>query len=70
MGAGKSDTAHRTISEVASLLEIQPLCFAVLGEQTLQIQPLKCSSNRRFYRPEDVALVTPGIKHLVTRGRA
>lgn len=64
MGAEKSDTAYRTISEVASLLEIQPHVLRFWESKFTQIQPLKRSSNRRFYRPEDVALVT-GIKHLL-----
>ena len=54
MGAEKSDTAYRTISEVASLLEIQPHVLR-FGEQIHPDTAFEAFLNRRFYRPEDVA---------------
>jgi len=64
MSADKSEGAYRTISEVAKQLDIQPHVLRFWESKFTQIQPLKRSSNRRFYRPEDIALVT-GIKHLL-----
>ncbi len=64
MDSGKSETAFRTISEVADLLDVQPHVLRFWEGKFAEIQPLKRAAGRRLYRPEDVALIT-GIRHLL-----
>ena len=64
MRDNKSDTAYKTISEVANVLQLQPHVLRFWESKFEQIQPLKRAGGRRFYRPEDVALIR-GIRHLL-----
>lgn len=54
---GKEDGALRTIGEVGKALNLKPHVLRYWEEQFPMLQPLKRSGNRRYYRPEDVALV-------------
>lgn len=60
----KSETAYRTISEVAAALDLQPHVLRFWESKFSDIQPLKRTGGRRFYRPDDVALIG-GIRHLL-----
>ena len=54
---GKADDALRTIGEVASALNIRQHVLRYWEDQFPMLKPLKRSGGRRYYRPEDVALV-------------
>lgn len=53
----KSDTAFRTISEVAEDLGVQQHVLRFWETKFSQVKPLKRGGGRRYYRPEDVALL-------------
>ena len=53
----KSDAAFRTISEVAAELDVQQHVLRFWETRFPVIQPLKRGGGRRYYRPEDVALL-------------
>jgi DNA-binding transcriptional MerR regulator len=53
----KSDSAFRTISEVATELGLPQHVLRFWETQFSQIRPLKRGGGRRYYRPEDVALL-------------
>ena len=54
---GKSAAAFRTISEVAEDLEVPPHVLRFWETKFTQVRPLKRGGGRRYYRPEDVALL-------------
>ena len=54
----KSEGAYRTITEVAELLQVQPSVLRFWETQFIQIKPVKRVGGRRYYRPEDVELLT------------
>ena len=54
---GKSAAAFRTISEVATALEVPQHVLRFWETRFTQIKPLKRGGGRRYYRPEDVALL-------------
>jgi DNA-binding transcriptional MerR regulator len=60
----KSPEAFRTISEVATLLETPAHVLRFWESRFPQIRPVKRAGGRRYYRPNDVALLT-GIKYLL-----
>lgn len=60
----KSRSAFRTISEVADLLDVQQHVLRFWETKFSQIRPLKRGGGRRYYRPEDVALLQK-IHHLL-----
>lgn len=60
----KEPGAFRTISEVATELDLPPHVLRFWETKFSQIRPMKRSSGRRFYRPEDVALVRT-IRHML-----
>lgn len=60
----KSSTAFRTISEVATNLDVPQHVLRFWETKFHQIRPLKRGGGRRYYRPEDVALLT-SIKELL-----
>ena len=62
----KDPGALRTIGEVADALGIKQHVLRYWEEQFPMLQPLKRSGGRRYYRPEDVALVAR-IDRLVHR---
>ncbi len=54
---GKSAGAFRTISEVASDLDVPQHVLRFWETRFAQIRPLKRAGGRRYYRPEDVELL-------------
>ena len=64
MSEEKSETAYRSISEVASSLNVETHVLRFWETKFDIIQPLKRAAGRRFYRPEDVQLIA-GIQCLL-----
>ncbi len=60
----KSASAFRTISEVADELNVQQHVLRFWETKFTQVKPLKRGGGRRYYRPEDVALLRK-IHHLL-----
>jgi DNA-binding transcriptional MerR regulator len=54
---GKAPDALRTIGELSLALGIRQHVLRYWEDQFPQLQPLKRSGGRRYYRPEDIALV-------------
>ena len=54
---GKSAAAFRTISEVATVLDVPQHVLRFWETRFPQIKPLKRGGGRRYYRPEDVVLL-------------
>jgi len=63
---GKDAEALRTIGEVAKALGIRQHVLRYWEEQFPMLKPLKRSGGRRYYRPEDIAMVE-AIDRLVHR---
>ena len=63
---GKDEGALRTIGEVSKALDIKTHVLRYWEQQFPQLEPLKRSGGRRYYRPEDVALIET-IDRLVNR---
>lgn len=63
---GKAPDALRTIGEVAKALGLRQHVLRYWEEQFPMLKPLKRSGGRRYYRPEDVALLET-IDRLVHR---
>lgn len=55
--AGKSETAFRTIGELSAELGVPQHILRYWETRFPQLRPLTRAGNRRYYRPEDVALV-------------
>ena len=53
----KSDTAFRTIGELSHELGVAQHILRYWESRFPQLRPLTRAGNRRYYRPEDVALV-------------
>ncbi len=60
----KSPEAFRTISEVASELDVPQHVLRFWESRFAQIKPVKRAGGRRYYRPEDVDLLR-GIRSLL-----
>ena len=60
----KAPDAFRTISEVASDLELPQHVLRFWESRFPQIRPMKRAGGRRYYRPDDVDLLR-GIRHLL-----
>lgn len=60
----KSEEAFRTISEVAEELDTPAHVLRFWETKFTALRPMKRGGGRRYYRPEDVALLR-GIKHLL-----
>ena len=54
---GKSETAFRTIGEVAEDLDIPAHVLRFWESKFPQLKPLKRGGGRRYYRPEDIQLL-------------
>jgi DNA-binding transcriptional MerR regulator len=54
----KSSEAFRTITEVAASLDVPQHVLRFWETRFNQIKPLKRAGGRRYYRPEDVQLIT------------
>ena len=63
---GKDAAALRTIGEVAAAFGIRQHVLRYWEQQFPMLRPLKRSGGRRYYRPEDVALVET-IDRLINR---
>jgi len=63
-GEGKAPSAFRTISEVATNLDVPQHVLRFWESKFQQVRPLKRGGGRRYYRPEDVALLS-NIKELL-----
>jgi DNA-binding transcriptional MerR regulator len=63
---GKEPQALRTIGEVAKVFGLRAHVLRYWEEQFPALEPIKRSGNRRYYRPEDVALIAE-IDRLVHR---
>lgn len=55
---GKSADAFRTISEVSSELDIPQHVLRFWETKFTQVKPMKRAGGRRYYRPEDVQLLS------------
>lgn len=64
----KSAGAFRTISEVAEELDVQQHVLRFWETKFSQVRPLKRGGGRRYYRPEDVALLRAIHYLLYTEG--
>lgn len=53
----KSADAFRTISEVSELLDVKPHVLRFWEGKFKQINPIKASGNRRYYRQEDILIL-------------
>lgn len=65
---GKSASAFRTISEVATLLDVPQHVLRFWETRFAQIKPLKRGGGRRYYRPEDVTLLQEIRRLLYSEG--
>src|ERR1700745_1684028 len=54
---GKSVSAFRTISEVSAELDVPQHVLRFWESKFTQLRPLKRGGGRRYYRPEDLALL-------------
>lgn len=54
----KAPTAYRTISEVSQDLDVPQHVLRFWESKFPQISPLKRGGGRRYYRPDDIALLT------------
>lgn len=52
----KSPAALRTISEVSDMLDVPQHILRFWETRFPELKPLKRGGNRRYYRPEDIAL--------------
>ena len=66
--ARKAPTAFRTISEVADDLHIPQHVLRFWETKFPQLKPLKRGGGRRYYRPEDIALLRRISDLLYTQG--
>ena len=55
--SGKSVAAFRTISEVSAELDVPQHVLRFWESKFTQLRPLKRGGGRRYYRPEDLALL-------------
>lgn len=53
----KADDALKTISEVSLLLDVPPHVLRFWEGKFISLRPLKRSGSRRYYRPDDIALL-------------
>jgi DNA-binding transcriptional MerR regulator len=60
----KSPNAFRTISEVSETLDVPAHVLRFWESKFPQVKPVKRGGGRRYYRPEDVALLV-GIRELL-----
>ena len=54
----KSSDAFRTISEVSAALDVRPHVLRFWETKFASLRPLKRSGGRRYYRPDDIAVLT------------
>lgn len=64
----KAPGAFKTISEVAIALDVPPHVLRFWESRFSQIKPTKLKGGRRYYRPEDVALLNEVKRLLYAEG--
>lgn len=64
----KSAGAFRTISEVSELLEVPQHVLRFWETKFTQVKPLKRGGGRRYYRPEDIAVLDQVYDLLYNQG--
>jgi DNA-binding transcriptional MerR regulator len=64
MAVEKAPDAFRTISEVAQDLDVPQHVLRFWESRFREIRPMKRGGGRRYYRPDDIALLR-GIRHLL-----
>ena len=64
----KADDALKTISEVSVLLDVPPHVLRFWEGKFTSLRPLKRSGGRRYYRPDDIALLRRVRKLLYVDG--
>jgi DNA-binding transcriptional MerR regulator len=67
-GNDKAAGAFRTISEVVALTGVAPHVLRYWETRFPQLRPVTRAGNRRYYRPEDVAMVERIHRLLGTEG--
>ena len=67
-GSDKAAGAFRTIGEVATATGVAPHVLRYWETRFPQLRPITRAGNRRYYRPEDVALVERIQRLLATEG--
>ncbi len=67
-GPAKSSLAFRTISEVAHDINVPQHVLRFWESRFAQIKPLKRAGGRRYYRPEDVELLSRIKNYLYNQG--
>ena len=60
----KADQAFKTISETADMLSLPQHVLRFWESKFAQVKPLKLRGGRRYYRPEDMEILST-IKHLL-----
>ena len=60
----KAPGAFKTISETAKFLDVPQHVLRFWESRFSQIKPLKLNGGRRYYRPQDISILTT-IKHLL-----
>jgi len=68
VGVNKSKAAFRTIAEVADELGVGTHVLRFWETKFPQIKPMKASGGRRYYRPDDVEIISH-IKNLLHNQR-
>ncbi len=68
MGVNKSKSAFRSIAEVTEDLGVAPHVLRFWETKFNQIKPMKTKSSRRYYRPDDVEILSL-IKELLYERR-
>jgi DNA-binding transcriptional MerR regulator len=58
VGEDKAPSAYRTISEVSQLLDVPQHVLRFWETKFAPLRPMKRGGGRRYYRPEDVVLLT------------
>ena len=64
----KKESAYRTIGEAAAELDVPTHVLRFWETKFKQIQPVKRAGGRRYYRPEDMAILHEIQKLLHTQG--
>ena len=67
MGVNKSKSAFRSIAEVTEDLGVAPHVLRFWETKFTHIKPMKTKSSRRYYRPDDVELLSLIKELLYTR---
>ncbi|MGF1463924.1 MAG: MerR family transcriptional regulator [Maricaulaceae bacterium] len=64
----KSPRAYRTIGEAAAELDLQPHVLRYWEQKLSALRPMKRAGGRRYYRPQDIALLRVARTLLHERG--